>query len=156
MLARLLSIFVSRWKMILKIYDIVELTTFMLLKLVLFLCLAQGYTKNDKEKLGKLKKFQFLILIIVNGTRHLDCGWLFEWFQSGMISWHLNYSLQTFLLWFFCYLHQKFSANHLFWVVLKCFCASWFYGLFNSFFMWNFEVLFKIFTTFYNILWEIF
>jgi len=56
--------------MILKIYDIVELTTFMLLKLVLFLCLAQGYTKNDKEKLGKLKK----ILIIVNGLKHLDCG----------------------------------------------------------------------------------
>jgi hypothetical protein len=39
--------------MISKIYDIVELPTFVLLKLVLFLCLAQGYTKSEKEKLGK-------------------------------------------------------------------------------------------------------
>jgi hypothetical protein len=40
--------------MILEIYDFVKHTTFMLLKLVLFLCLAQGYTKSEKEKLGKI------------------------------------------------------------------------------------------------------
>lgn len=39
--------------MIWKIYDIVKLTTFMLFKLVLFLCLAQGYTKSEKEKLSE-------------------------------------------------------------------------------------------------------
>jgi len=39
--------------MIWRIYDIVELATFMLFKLVLFLCLAQGYTKMEKEKLSE-------------------------------------------------------------------------------------------------------
>lgn len=39
--------------MIWRIYDIVKLGTFMLLKLVLFLCLAQGYTKSEKEKLSE-------------------------------------------------------------------------------------------------------
>lgn len=41
--------------MIWRIYDIVKLGTFMLLKLVLFLCLVgtQGYTKSEKEKLSE-------------------------------------------------------------------------------------------------------
>ncbi|CAG9802706.1 unnamed protein product [Chironomus riparius] len=55
--------------MILKIYDIVELTTFMLLKLVLFLCLAQGYTKNDKEKLAPITNVE----AIEGQQTHLYC-----------------------------------------------------------------------------------
>lgn len=39
--------------MIGRIYEIVKLATFMLFKLVLFLCLAQGYTKTEKEKLSE-------------------------------------------------------------------------------------------------------
>lgn len=39
--------------MISRIYDTVKLATFMLLKLVLFLSLARGYTKSEKEKLSE-------------------------------------------------------------------------------------------------------
>lgn len=39
--------------MIWRINDIVTLTTF---KLVLFLCLVQGYTKSEKEKLSEYKE----------------------------------------------------------------------------------------------------
>jgi hypothetical protein len=48
--------------MILRIYDIVKLATFMLFKLVLFLCLAQGYTKMEKEKLSEYDRNLMLIM----------------------------------------------------------------------------------------------
>lgn len=59
------------WKMIRRIFDIVKLATFMLLKLVLFLCLAQGYTKSEKEKLSEYDRSLFLLLTGGWGCRDL-------------------------------------------------------------------------------------
>lgn len=49
--------------MIWRIYDIVKLGTFTLLKLVLFLCLAQGYTKSEKEKLSEYDEMGNLMTV---------------------------------------------------------------------------------------------
>lgn len=50
--------------MIWRIFDIVKLATFMLFKLVLFMCLAQGYTKSEKEKLSEYDRNLFFMLTV--------------------------------------------------------------------------------------------
>lgn len=42
--------------MTLQIYGFLKYTTFILWKLLLFMCLAQGYGKNEKEKISKYTK----------------------------------------------------------------------------------------------------
>lgn len=54
--------------MIWRIFDIVKLATFMLFKLVLFMCLAQGYTKSEKEKLSEYDRNLFFMLTVLLGV----------------------------------------------------------------------------------------
>lgn len=39
--------------MTIKLFHVLRKINFILWKLILFMCIAQGYTKNEKEKIGK-------------------------------------------------------------------------------------------------------